>query len=231
MKKANPKPKNKGSVLVLFVKFIIGVLALPMMYGVTAAFYYNFMLIQELSASLRFFTWGIVSYIILHLLFYKPTYLYVLGHESVHAGLAWIFGGKIKSFKVSEDGGSVGTDKSNVIIELGPYFIPIYAIVITIIYFVVASSYTVNGALFVFLIGFALAMHMISTIEVMKIRQPDIVKSGYLFSIVIVYILNIVVISFIFSLMFPTFSIGKFFLDLWEQSKYIYVAVYRQLFF
>ena len=229
MKKA--KPKNKGSILRLFIKFIIGVLALPMMYGVTAAFYDNFMLIQELSANLRFFTWGIVSYIILHLLFYKPTYLYVLGHESVHAGLAWIFGGKIKSFKVSKDGGSVGTDKSNVAIELGPYFIPIYAIIITVIYFVVASSYTINGALFVFLIGFALAMHMISTIEVMKIRQPDIVKSGYLFSIVVVYILNIIVISFIFSLMFPAFSIGKFFLDLWDQSKYIYGAMYRQLFF
>ena len=230
MKKVKPNNKNKSSVLKLFIKFIIGALALPMIYGVTAAFYGNFILIKELASSLRFFTWGIAGYVILHLLFYKPTYLYVLGHESVHAGLAWVFGGKIKSFKVSEDGGSVGTDKSNVIIELGPYFIPIYAIIITIIYFVVASSYTINGALFVFLIGFALAMHMISTIEVMKIRQPDIVKSGYLFSIVIVYILNIIVISFIFSLIFPTFSIGKFFLDLWGQSKYIYVAVYRQLF-
>ncbi|MCX5665567.1 MAG: hypothetical protein NT036_00735, partial [Candidatus Omnitrophica bacterium] len=141
------------------------------------------------------------------------------------------FGGKIKSFKVSEEGGSVGTDKSNFVIELGPYFIPIYAIIITVVYFVVASSYNISGGLFVFLIGFTLAMHMISTIEVMKIRQPDIVKSGYLFSIVLVYILNIVVISFIFSLMFQTFSMHKFTIDLWDQSKYIYLAIYRQLFF
>jgi len=225
------KPKNKGSWLILFIKLIIGVLALPLTYGVTSAFYSNFILIKELAASLSYFIWGITGYVILHLLFYKPTYLYVLGHESVHAGLAWVFGGKIKSFKVSEDGGSVGTDKSNFVIELGPYFIPIYAIIITIIYFVVASSYSINGGLFVFLIGFTLAMHMISTIEVMKIRQPDIVKSGYLFSIVTVYILNIVVISFIFNLMFQTFSMHKFFLDLWDQSKYIYLAVYRQLFF
>ena len=225
------KPKNRGSMLMLFIKLIIGVLALPLTYGVTAAFYSNFILIGELASSLNYFTWGIASYVILHLLFYKPTYLYVLGHESVHAGLAWIFGGKIKSFKVSSEGGSVGTDKSNVVIELGPYFIPIYAIIITIIYFVVASSYAINGAIFVFLIGFTLAMHMISTIEVMKIRQPDIVKSGYLFSIVLVYILNIIVISFIFSLIFQAFSMYKFFIDLWGQSKYIYLAVYRQLFF
>ncbi|MDP3729951.1 MAG: hypothetical protein Q8R14_00295 [Candidatus Omnitrophota bacterium] len=225
------KPKKQSSILTLLIKLIIGILALPLTYGVTAAFYDNFILIKELAESLRFFVWGIASYVILHLLFYKPTYLYVLGHESVHAGLAWVFGGKIKSFKVSEDGGSVGTDKSNFVIELGPYFIPIYAIIITVIYFVVASSYNINGALFVFLIGFTLAMHMVSTIEVMKIRQPDIVKSGYLFSIVTVYMLNIVVISFIFSLIFQAFSMHKFFIDLWIQSKYIYIAVYRQLFF
>jgi hypothetical protein len=225
------KSQGKSSGLVLFIKLIIGVLAIPLTYGVTVAFYKSFVLIQELAANISYFTWGIASYVILHLLFYKPTYLYVLGHESVHAGLAWVFGGKIKSFKVSEEGGSVGTDKSNFVIELGPYFIPIYAIIITIIYFVVASSYAINGGLFVFLIGFTLAMHMISTIEVMKIRQPDIVKSGYLFSIVTVYILNIVVISFIFSLMFQTFSMHKFFIDLWDQSKYIYLAVYKQLFF
>lgn len=232
MSKAKPaKSGKKSSWIVLLIKLIVGVLALPLTYGATAAFYSNFVLIKELAVNISYFTWGIASYVVLHLLFYKPTYLYVLGHESVHAGLAWIFGGKIKSFKVSEDGGSVGTDKSNFVIELGPYFIPIYAIIITIIYFVIASSYNINGGLFVFLIGFALAMHMVSTIEVMKIRQPDIVKSGYLFSIVLVYILNIVVISFIFSMMFQTFSIGKFFVDLWGQSKYIYLAIYRQLFF
>ena len=225
------KPKNKGSILKLFIKFIIGVLALPMMYGVTKAFYNNFMLIQELAASLKFFIWGIVGYVILHLLFYKPTYLYVLGHEAVHAGMAWIFGAKVKSFKVSKKGGAVGATKSNTVIELGPYFVPIYAIIITLVYFVIASSYNINGSVFTFLIGFALAFHMISTIEVMKIRQPDIVKSGYFFSIMMVYVLDMVVISLIFGMLFPSFSVKKFFIDSWALSKNIYVAAVRQLFF
>ncbi len=215
----------------LLLKFVLGVLALPMAYGVTVAFYKNFILIKELAQSLNYFFWGIASYSVLHLLFYKPTYFYVLGHEAVHAGMAWIFGGKIKSFKVSEEGGKVATDKSNIFIELGPYFIPIYAIIIMLVYFVISASYTINGALFVFLIGFALAFHIISTIEVLKIRQPDLLKSGYFFSIIMVYILNILVISSIFGLVFPSFSIKKFFFDLWDSSKYIYAAVIRQLFF
>lgn len=218
-------------MLKIIIKSIAGVLALPIAAGVTIAFYQNLVLISALAASLKYFTWGIVSYAVLHLLFYKPTYLYVLGHEAVHAGMTWVMGGKVKSFKVSEAGGSVGTDKSNAIIELSPYFVPIYAIIITAIYFVVASSYNINGSLFIFLIGFALAFHMISTIEVMKIRQPDIMKSGYIFSIVLVYMLNIVVIAMIFSLMFPAFSAKKFFIDSWTVSKSAYVAVVRQLFF
>ena len=215
----------------LIIKFIIGVVALPLAYGVTLAFYKNAILISELAKKLDYFIWGIVIYVILHLLFYKPTYFYVLGHEAVHAGMAWIFGGKIKSFKVSEDGGAVKTDKSNFVIELAPYFIPIYAIIITAVYFVIASSYAINSTLFIFLIGFALAFHIISTIEIMKIKQPDIVKSGYFFSIIMVYVINIIVIALIFSLVFPGFSIKKFFIDVWSSSRYIYTAAVRQLFF
>lgn len=218
-------------MLKLFLKLIIGVLSVPIAVGVTIAFYKNLVLISALSSSLSFFLWGIASYAALHLLFYKPTYLYVLGHEAVHAGIAWIFGGKVKSFKVSEKGGSVGTDKSNTIIELSPYFVPIYAIIITLIYFIIASSYNINGSVFIFLIGFTLAFHMISTIEVMKIRQPDIVKSGYFFSIIVVYTFNIIVIALMFSLMFQDFSAKKFFIDSWNMTKGAYIAVWKQLFF
>lgn len=218
-------------MLKLILKFAIGVLAIPLAFGVSIAFYNNVIQIKELAMSLNFFLWGIASYAALHLLFYKPTYLYVLGHEAVHAGMAWIFGAKVKSFKVSKKGGAVGATKSNTVIELGPYFVPIYAIIITLVYFVIASSYNINGSVFTFMIGFALAFHMISTIEIMKVRQPDIVKSGYLFSIVMVYVLNIVVISLIFGLLFPSFSTKKFFIDTWRTSSHVYVKIVKQLFF
>ena len=215
----------------LLVKLAVAILSVPLAIGVSLAFYKNLILISELSGSLKYFLWGIGSYVALHLLFYRPTYLYVLCHEAVHARISWIFGGKIKSFKVSDKGGSVSTTKSNVVVELSPYFVPIYAIIISVIYFIIASSYNINGAIFIFLIGFALAFHMVSTIEVMKIRQPDIVKSGYFFSIVMVFVLNIVVISVMFGLLFSSFSLKKFFIDSWTMSKDVYVAIVKQLFF
>ena len=213
------------------LKLIVGILAIPVMFSITQAFYTTITQVSEFAGILKYFLWGMAGYVVLHLVFYRPTYAYVLGHESVHAIFAWIMGGKIKSFKVSEEGGSVKTDKSNVVIELSPYFIPIYAIVIMAVYFVVASSYNVNGAVFIFLIGFALAFHVIMTIEVMKIRQPDIVKSGYFFSIVLVYVLNVIVIALLFGMMFKSFSLKEFFLSTWTSTKGIYVAIVRQLFF
>ena len=218
-------------MLKLLIKFVIAVLSIPIAVGVTSAFYKSFILIKTLSGSLPLFFWGIAAYTILHLLFYKSTYMYVLGHEAVHAGIAWVLGGKIKSFKVSEQGGSVATDKSNTLIELSPYFVPIYAIIIAVIYFVIASSYRINGSVFIFLIGFTLAFHMILTIEVMKVRQPDIVKSGYFFSIILVYVFNVIVIALMFSMIFPDFSAKKFFLDSWLLSKGAYIAIVKQLFF
>ena len=215
----------------LLIKFVIGILSIPIAVGVTTAFYQNFILIKTLAGSLNLFFWGIGSYTVLHLLFYKPTYLYVLGHEAVHAGVTWVLGGKIKSFKVSEEGGSVGTNKSNTLIELSPYFIPIYAIIIAIIYFVIASSYKINGSVFIFLIGFTLAFHMILTVEVMKIRQPDIMKSGFFFSTILVYVFNILVIALMFSMIFHDFSAKKFFIDSWFSSKSAYIAIVKQLFF
>jgi hypothetical protein len=65
----------------------------------------------------------------------------------------------------------------------------------------------------------------------MKVKQPDIVKSGYVFSISLVYIVNIIAISCIFALAFPGFELKKFFVDFLVNTKYIYIAVVKQLFF
>ena len=214
----------------LALQFLAALLAMPIAAGASIAFYKNFLLVKELSVSINYFIGGIITYAAIHLLFYKPTFLYVLGHEAVHAGASWIFGGKIKGFKVSKEGGSVATDKTNIVVELSPYFIPVYAIIVTLVYFLIASSYAINGSVFVFLIGFTLSFHLISTVEAMKLKQPDFMKTGHLFSIVLVYILNIIVISGIFSLLFPSFSMKRFFVDIFLSSKEMYMAVLRQLF-
>jgi len=214
----------------LIIKFLTGVLLIPVAIGSTKAFYDNMMLVTEFSANMRFFLWGVASYAIMHIFFYRPASVYVFAHEAVHAAAAWLFGGRIRSLKVSKGGGSVATDRSNFVIELSPYFIPVYTLIILAAYFVISASYRINGATFIFFIGFTLAFHLILTVETLKIKQPDIMRSGYVFSIALVYILNIAVISLVFGALFAEFGITKYFKDVYLSSREIYGAIIKQVF-
>jgi len=217
-------------ILSFILKGLIAVLATPIAIAMTMSLYRGIKTVGELSGNMPFFLAGVVAYIVIHVLFYKPTAAYVFGHEAIHAIASWLCGGKLSGFKVSKEGGSVTTDKTNTLVELAPYFVPLYAIIVMALYYVVAQSYKINGSIFIFLIGFTLAFHVITTIEVMKTAQPDFVKSGYFFSIVIVYLMNIMVIAGIFSALFSSFSLQKLVTDTCILSKGMYVGLYRQVF-
>lgn len=219
------------TVLSFILKSLIAVLALPIAVAMTVALYRNLGHVAEMAGRMQFFLYGVVTYVVIHLLFYRPTVFYVFGHEAMHAAVSWLFGGKIKGFKVAKEGGSVTTDKTNMAVQLAPYFVPIYSIIIMVAYFIVVQSYKINGSVFIFLIGFTLAFHIISTMEAMKVKQPDFVQAGYFFSVVVVYLMNIAVISGIFAGLFPSFSMKGVITDTCVMSRDIYLAAIKQVFY
>src|SRR6266849_3048990 len=109
-----------------WIKTIIAVLLLPFCAGAVKA------LVRLLAATGRAETiWvatigGAACWLIIFLLLPKPMRLYIFGHELTHAIWAWIFGGKVKKFKVTANGGHVVITKSNFVIALAPYFVPLY---------------------------------------------------------------------------------------------------------
>ena len=78
--------------------------------------------------------------------------------------------------------------------------------------------------------GFTFAFHIVLTIDFLKTKQSDFLKAGYLFSICLIYIMNIIVMAFIFSLTFPDVVFLEFIKSSYVKSKDIYAAVLRQLF-
>jgi len=217
-------------MLSAIIKFLFGILALPLAVAATAALYHNLGAVTQFSGALHIFSWGIVSYFIIHIFFYKPVFLYVFGHEAVHAITAWLCGGRIASFKASKNGGKVATDRSNLFITLSPYFIPLYTIIILVIYYIISASYHVRSEVFIFLIGFSIAFHLALTVEAIKLKQPDITRSGPVFSVVFVYILNVIVIAVIFGILFSDFALRSYFSDFFVFLKRIYLDIFYQLF-
>ena len=214
-------------------KFIIGIIILPVAIGVSIALFRQFGNVDSLGySSSQFFLWGIVFYAGMHLLLFKPQYLYTVGHEATHAISTWLCGGKVTGFSVSKEGGAVTTTKNNFFISLSPYFVPFYTLVISGVYFLGSLVYNLSylSSYFIFLVGFTLAFHIISTVEVMRKEQPDILTTGYVFSVTLIYIVNIVLVAFIVSLLFKSISFEGFFQSSYEVSKSIYGSVLNQLF-
>jgi len=139
------------------------------------------------------FVAGIALWSVVFFLLPRPMWLYVLGHEVTHAFWAWLFGGRIMELKVSSQGGLVRTNKSNFFIVLAPYFFPFYCFVVLVLWFVVGLFFPLDAYLPVmfFVLGVAYGFHILFTMTVIPMVQSDITSQGWLFSLSIIYLLNL----------------------------------------
>ena len=219
-------------MIIRIIKVLVGILLLPVAVAVSTAFAGQLSQIEKLADLSTYFLKGVGIYLIMHLALYKPNYFYVLGHEIAHALATFICGGQVRSFRFSSRGGGVLTTKSNFFIALFPYFFPTYTIFFWLVYFLLSLFRDVTGITphFLFLVGFSLTLHLVMTIDSLKVKQVDIFRTGYLFSVSLIYVLNILLVSFILSLVFADFSFTNFFHVALERAGNIYYAVYEYLF-
>ncbi|MFH2137689.1 MAG: hypothetical protein ABII88_04195 [Candidatus Omnitrophota bacterium] len=214
------------------MKIFIGLGLIPICIGVSQGLYEAIVSLKAIGKTHLFFISGIGAYILIHLFVVKFNYLYVLGHESVHAFFAMLFGGKVKSFKVSSGGGSVGTTKTNFIISLAPYFFPIYTAALSLIFLILCFFW--KGAyqytnIFIFSLGFSLSFHFVMTADSLKTKQPDLVDNGYLFSLVLIYIVNIIILIIPLSFLYKEVSLSVFFQSSWVHAKDFAMEVFAQV--
>jgi hypothetical protein len=172
---------------------------------------------------------GVLAWILIYAILPKPERIYVLGHELTHAIWSLGFGGKLKKMKVGADGGHVLITKSNFLTTLAPYFFPFY-VVLTVIIFLIGNyffNWTNYILWFYFLIGAMYAFHITLTYSTVKIHQPDIAEEGYIFSAVVIFLGNMIVLLIGIPLL--TGKINIFFvIDLWIKHS---SEIYRQIYF
>lgn len=214
------------------LKFLLGLAVIPIAVTGSVSLYHQLALVSGLSQNQSYFLAGIGIYLVIHSLFYKPVYLYIVGHEMSHALFTWFCGGRVKSFRATFKGGSVVSTKSNFFITLGPYFFPIYTVLISGIYLCLSVFSEVNeyASLFIFLIGFSWAFHVVLTAHFIKMKQPDILKAGTLFSISLIYIINLVILAFILSSLFREVSFLDFVRDTFLETGRFYKDLFVGLF-
>jgi len=139
---------------------------------------------------------GSACWLAISLLLPKPMWVYVFGHELTHAVWTWLLGGRVKKFQASSQGGHVVVTKSNFLIALAPYFFPLYAVLVVLVF--VAGHWLWNWRNYVvwfhLLLGAAYGFHVTLTWHILKSEQSDISEQGYLFSAVVIFLGNVVVL-------------------------------------
>lgn len=220
--KSKRKKKKKAyadhgqSRLATWIKSIIGVLLLPVCLISTRTFLTVFFKTSAEtsiigSAPLWFFFIGVTVWLIAFWGLPRPVLIYVLGHEATHALFVYLCLGRVAKFEFKREGGYIITDKNNVLISLSPYFVPIYSVLVILVFSI--AGVWVNlaayhpGVLFwgkigfswswllFFLVGLTWAFHFTFTAWMIAKNQPDLKQNGTFFSLVFIFLINILLLS------------------------------------
>ena len=185
-----------------WVKFIIALFLLPLCGILTQTFFTAFAhatLTQRLWAAEEFwfFSLGAILWLIAFFGLHRPVVLYVFGHELTHALWVWMMGGRVSRFHVTRDGGHIVTDKNNFLIALAPYFFPLYSLLAIAVYGGLSLFMDVQpyGRLLYAIIGITWAFHFTFTCWMIPKNQTDLSDHGTFFSLVIIYLMNLILLS------------------------------------
>jgi hypothetical protein len=133
---------------------------------------------------------GAMAYLGLHFLLRKPERMYLWGHEFTHLFVAKLFLRHVHGFHItSRSGGKVVIDRTNVAIDLAPYAVPLYNIAALLPVTLVAGDTPHVREIYLCAAAFLFAMHLCFSVEGFIDGQPDVRRSGRIFSLAVVLLL------------------------------------------
>jgi len=190
------------------IKFILGICLLPFVYSSSVSFLSEFTLINKLLQN--YFWWGVISLLIIYLIIWEPTIIYVRGQKLVE--IIFTF------FKP--------------LVKVAPALLPVYTIVLFILYSLLSFIFKSDSLIkhFIFLFGFSMALHLIFSAKTVRSKQGDFLKANYIFGFSLVYIINLILLAFGLNLIFKEFSVVNFINQSFQIANNIFYAVFKQLF-
>lgn len=200
----------------LATRFAVSLLLWPLAASLTWALGRMLWRLPWAQGQLPWFAGGFALYLAIQIFFWRPLFLYVMGHELTHALAAVLQGGQADDLRVSSRGGMVKVNRSNFVVNLAPYFFPIYTAMAAGIWAIAAEPFRpwLAG-----LLGLTLAFHFALTIFSLKEHQSDIAEVGWLFAFPFILALNVLITALVLRLVAPSgASISLLFHDTWAAA-------------
>jgi hypothetical protein len=200
-----------------WVKNIIAVFLLPWCAILTQTFFTAFAratIHQRLwaGAEFWFFSLGVILWLIAFAGLPRPVIVYVFGHEVTHVLWVWLMGGRVSKFRVSGEGGHIVTNRTNFLIALAPYFFPLYSLLAILVYGIASLFVNVApyGQLLYAILGITWAFHLTFTCWMIPKNQTDLSDHGTFFSLVFIYLMNLVLLSVLLVIASPQITFASF---------------------
>ena len=204
-----------------WVKFVVAIFLLPICAAFTQTFFTAFAratVAQRLwtGEEFWFFSLGALLWLIAFFGLPRPIVLYVFGHELTHALWVWLMGGRVSRFRVSREGGHIVTNRTNFWIALAPYFFPLYSMLAIVAYGISSLFFNVQpyGRLLYAAIGVTWAFHFTFTCWMVPKNQTDLRDHGTFFSLVLIYLMNLFLLSVMLVLASSQITFATFGADL-----------------
>ena len=185
-----------------WVKFVVALFLLPICAILTQTFFTVFAratVTHRLWAGQEFwfFSLGAILWLIAFFGLPRPMLIYVFGHELTHAVWVLLMGGRVSRFRAGREGGHIVTDRNNFWIALAPYFFPLYSLIVIAGYGILGLFFNVQtyGRLLYALIGVTWAFHFTFTCWMIPKKQTDLTDHGTFFSLVVIYLMNLLLLS------------------------------------
>src|SRR5712691_7917174 len=214
-------PASAWLIPTRWVKFVVAIFLLPMCVILSQTFFTAFAratVTQRLWAGEEFwfFSLGALLWLIAFVGLPRPIVIYVFGHELTHALWVLLMGGRVSRFRVGREGGHVVTNRNNFWIALAPYFFPLYSILAIAAFGVLSLFLNMQpyGQLLYAAIGATWAFHFTFTCWMIPKNQTDLSDHGTFFSLVFIYVMNLVLLSALLVIASPQITFADFAADL-----------------
>jgi hypothetical protein len=195
-----------------FIRNVIGLLMLPLLYVALVEAYST--VAPHLNwPSFRYAILGFVAYTVIHLVLFREYHMFTtLEHEFGHAAMGCLFLRlPQKIVGTAKLGGKTTLPNGyNFAIVLAPYFLPLVTIPLLIVKAVALKWSLLPSYGYIaldFLIGFTVAFHLIGLGEELRPYQTDLKESGYIFSIAIIGLMNILFLLAIIAVILGDYSV------------------------
>jgi hypothetical protein len=216
------------------IKLVAGILLVPCCVAVTVTFLHQLGIMGRGGGLLRDWRFlclalGFILWLLVYLVMPPPMRVYVFGHELTHAAVGLLMGARVRRFQAGAKSGQVTLSRTNFLITLSPYFVPIYCVLAMLVFLAGDLMFDWQRYLpaLCILVGAGWGFHLTYTVQTLMREQSDVTRNGWLFSMTLIYWMNLLVLGLLLAAITSRGRVWTFARLLWQEHLDVWTWLLR----